>query len=111
MATQKKWRPKLGEIGQVLKNKWAEYVIQIFIIFFSVSISFSVDKWKDSLKRQDTEQLYLKSLHENLQSDSLELVKTINETKLVLDKGRFLLGLIHLNKATDVNLIDFQTSL
>lgn len=80
-----------GSVLATLRHRWPEYLIEIFVIVFSISISFGLDQWKDSRHEDEVEQLYLKTLSDNLASDIGALHEIIPETQLVIRKAQSLL--------------------
>jgi hypothetical protein len=47
-----------GPIVAVLRHRWPEYLIEIVVIVFSISISFAFDQWKERRHEHEVEQLY-----------------------------------------------------
>jgi signal transduction histidine kinase len=86
-STQRRGGPVLA----TLRHRWPEYLIEIFVIVLSISISFGLDQWKDTRHEDEVEQLYLKTLSDNLASDIDALHEIIPETRLVIRKAQSLL--------------------
>jgi hypothetical protein len=84
--------PPGGPILAVLRHRWPEYLIEIVVIVLSISISFALDQWKERRHEHETEQLYLRTLSNNLTSDIDALQGVIPETKLVIRKAQSLLA-------------------
>ena len=82
-----------GPILAVLRHRWPEYLIEIVVIVLSISISFALDQWKESRHEHEVEQLYLRTLSNNLTSDLDALNGVIPETELVIRKAKSLLTL------------------
>jgi hypothetical protein len=80
-----------GPVLATLRHRWPEYLIEIFVIVLSISISFGLDQWKDSRHEDEVEQLYLKTLSDNLASDIDALHEIVPETQLVIRKAQSLL--------------------
>ncbi|GAB4029795.1 hypothetical protein [Spirosoma gilvum] len=77
----------LGKLAQLVREKWPEYVIEIIVIIFSISISFALDEWKDDRHKQELEQTYLKGLYSDIQTDMRQIGEVIAETKQVIQKA------------------------
>jgi signal transduction histidine kinase len=90
METPSRQRPG-GPVLAALRHRWPEYLIEIFVIVFSISISFGLDQWKETRHEDELEQLYLKTLSDNLASDIGALHEVIPETQLVVRKAQSLL--------------------
>ena len=88
--TQAKHRPAGGPVVATLRHRWPEYVIEIFVIVFSISISFALDQWKERRHEEEVEQLYLRTLSDNLAADIDALHEIIPETSLVIRKAQTL---------------------
>jgi hypothetical protein len=82
----------LGPVAAAVRHRWPEYLIEIIVIVLSISISFALDQWKERRHEQELEQLYLKTLANNLISDTDALQEVIPETRLVIRKARALLA-------------------
>lgn len=80
-----------GPVAATLRHRWPEYLIEIVVIVLSISISFGLDQWKERRREAELEQLYLKTLADNLSSDIDKLHEVIPETQLVIRKARALL--------------------
>jgi hypothetical protein len=81
-----------GPILATLRHRWAEYLLEIFVIVFSISISFALDQWKERRHEHEVEQLYLKTLSNNLLSDIDTLHEVIPETRRVIQLAEALLA-------------------
>ncbi|WP_460949500.1 hypothetical protein [Spirosoma daeguense] len=79
-----------GKIIKLLRTDWPEYVVEIIVIIFSITISFAFDEWKDQRQKKETEQTYLKGLYSDIQADMNQLQEIIAETQLVVQKARHL---------------------
>lgn len=86
-----KHRSPFGAIAATLRHRWPEYLIEIFVIVFSISVSFALDQWKERRHDEALERLYLKTLSDNLAADIDTLHEVIPETQLVLRKAQALL--------------------
>jgi hypothetical protein len=86
-----KHRSPFGAIAATLRHRWPEYLIEIFVIVFSISVSFALDQWKERRHDEELERLYLKTLSDNLAADIDTLHEVIPETQLVLRKAQALI--------------------
>ncbi|WP_229310945.1 hypothetical protein [Larkinella soli] len=75
-----------GKLMRLLKEKWPEYVIEILVIIFSITISFVLDEWRDNQRKKESEQAYLKGLASDLTADIDQLQEVIAETRQVLTR-------------------------
>lgn len=94
METPSQQRPG-GPILATLRNRWPEYLIEIFVIVLSISISFGLDQWKETRHENEAEQFYLNTLSDNLAADIDALHEIISETELVIRKAQSLLDASH----------------
>ncbi|MBD2702183.1 hypothetical protein IC229_16140 [Spirosoma sp. BT702] len=79
-----------GKVLNLLREKWPEYLLEIIVIIFSITISFALDEWKDQRQKKETEQTYLKGLYSDIQTDMNQINEVINETKQVIQATRTL---------------------
>src|ERR1700712_819309 len=79
-----------GPVVATLRHRWPEYLIEIFVIVFSISVSFALDQWKERRHDEALERLYLKTVSDNLASDIDALHEIIPETQLVLRQAQAL---------------------
>ncbi|GAB3717237.1 hypothetical protein GCM10027592_59200 [Spirosoma flavus] len=77
-----------GKVYDLLREKWPEYVIEILVIIFSITISFAFDEWKDGRQKRETEQTYLKGLYTDIQTDMNQLNEVMDETRQVIQRAK-----------------------
>lgn len=73
-----------SKVLQLIREKWPEYVLEVVVIIFSITISFAFDEWKDERHKRELEQTYLKGLYSDIQTDISQLGEVIAETKQVV---------------------------
>ncbi|GAB3935859.1 hypothetical protein [Larkinella terrae] len=73
-----------GKLIRLLREKWPEYVIEILVIIFSITISFILDEWREKQRKEEVEQTYLKGLSSDIKTDQNQLVEVIEETRQIL---------------------------
>jgi hypothetical protein len=95
----------LKGLQQLFKEKWPEYLVEIIVIILGITISFSLDEWKEQNRKKELEQVYLKSLHSDLTQDIRNLKRTIEETQLVIQQAQMLLTLAEQSPKSDSTLI------
>lgn len=83
----------LRRLPALLRERWPEYMIEILVIILSISASFALDEWKDKQHKQELEQLYLKELARDIESDVNQLNEIIVETKQIVLKAGKLINL------------------
>ena len=80
-----------NKIVTLLREKWPEYVIEILVIILSITISVALDEWKETQRKQETEQIYLRGLGSDIATDIEQLGEVITETQLIVRKTQALL--------------------
>ncbi len=85
-------RPRGGPLVATLRHRWPEYLIEIFVIVFSISVSFGLDQWKERRREDEVERLYLKTLADNLGADVEALGEIIAGTRGVILRTQELLA-------------------
>jgi hypothetical protein len=59
-------------------NRWIDLLIEMLVIFLSITLSFAFNEWQEKRKNRATEVFYLKQIRQNLESDIQELQTDIN---------------------------------
>jgi hypothetical protein len=80
-----------GQLINLVREKWPEYVIEILVIIISITISFVFDEWREKQRKTEVEQIYLKGLANDTETDRNQLVEIVEETKQILQKTNHLL--------------------
>jgi hypothetical protein len=81
-------------VGKLIKEMWPAYLIEIFVIILGISITLGLEAWRESVKEDRLEQVYLKNLFSDVETDQGSLKTTIVKTEMLLDKGDELLAMI-----------------
>jgi hypothetical protein len=81
-------------IGKLIKDMWPAYLIEIFVIFLGITITLALEAWREEIKEDRLEQVYLKNLLSDVVTDQITFKNTILNTKKVLGGGDELLDLI-----------------
>jgi hypothetical protein len=97
-----------GKLYHLLRERWPEYVLEIIVIIFSITISFALDEWKDRQQKHELEQTYLKGLYSDIQTDTSQLREVIAETRQVIQKAQQLSELR--SQAPPPNYIQFANN-
>jgi hypothetical protein len=84
---------KLG-VGKLIREMWPAYLIEIFVIILGISITLALEAWREDVKDDRLEQIYLKNLRSDVETDQGSLKYTIDKTEKLLDKGNELLAQI-----------------
>ena len=97
-----------GKLIRLVREKWPEYVIEILVIIISITISFIFDEWREKQRKEEVEQIYLKGLANDTETDRNQLVEIIEETQQILQKTDHLLVASRQTVPTDSaqNLLD-----
>ena len=106
MATESESSPQkpinsIHKFTSMLRERWPEYVLEIIVIIFSITISFAVDEWKDGQRKQELAQVYLKGLYNDIQTDTSQLKEIITETQQVIQQTKNLSELDPKTSRTD----------
>lgn len=103
LTSDKKPISRFGQVSKLLQERWPEYILEIAVIIFSITISFALDEWKEKNRKQEVEQVYLRSLANDFDADINQLDEIIVETKQVIQKARALGALSTEQAAAKVN--------
>lgn len=63
----------MKKIFQVIKNRWAEYVLEIIVIIIGITLSLFFNNLKENKAERKEEIKLLESIHENLATDTMIL--------------------------------------
>lgn len=63
----------MKKLFRVLKNRWPEYLIEIFVIIIGISLTLLLNNWREHRIERKTEVKLLESIRENLVADTLTL--------------------------------------
>jgi len=55
----------MKKILEILKRKWAEYLLEIFVIIIGILGAFALDNWSEQNKNSVKEKEYLRDIHED----------------------------------------------
>ena len=69
----------MKKIIEVLRTKWAEYTVEIFVIVFGILIAFSLNTWNESRKLKQLETEALKEIRAGLMRLKGEIVFNIED--------------------------------
>jgi hypothetical protein len=83
---------KKRSLTVLVREMWPAYLIEILVIMLGISITVALEQWRDEVKEQRLEQIYLKNLATDIQIDQTSLEETIGQTRRLLDRGKELLG-------------------
>ena len=81
-------------VVKLIKDMWPAYLIEIFVIILGISITLALEAWREGIKEDHLEQVYLKNLLSDVDTDRNSLKFTIQSTEKLLGSGNELLGLI-----------------
>lgn len=74
----------MKKIFQIIKNRWAEYVIEILVIIIGISLSFFFNNLKESRVERKEEVKLLESVHENLVTDTVALTNQLKNSNIFI---------------------------
>jgi hypothetical protein len=78
-------------VATLIREMWPAYLIEILVIILGISITLALEEWRDDLKEERLEQVYLKNLMVDIKVDQTSLETTIAQTVKLLDRGNDLL--------------------
>ena len=81
-------------VAKLIKDMWPAYLIEIFVIILGISITLALEAWREGIKEDHLEQVYLKNLLSDVETDQVSLRNTIASTEKLLVNGDELLALI-----------------
>ena len=81
-------------VAKLIRDMWPAYLIEIFVIILGISITLALEAWREGIKENHLEQVYLKNLLADVETDQSSLKNTIALTEKMLGNGDELLALI-----------------
>src|SRR6185503_1386772 len=84
-------RRKENKVLHLIREMWPAYVIEVLVIILGISITVSIEKWRDDRKEQQIEKVYLQNLASNISTDKNLLVSVIRGTEKIIYKGNELM--------------------
>lgn len=75
----------MKKIFDTLKNKWAEYLLEIIVIIIGIIGAFMLNNWNEDRKNDVKEALLITNIIEDLNSDTAHINKAIDELEEQLD--------------------------
>ncbi len=81
-------------VAKLIRDMWPAYLIEIFVIILGISITLALEAWREGIKEDHLEQVYLKNLLSDADTDQSSLKHTIALTENLLGNGDELLALI-----------------
>jgi len=105
----------MKKILETLKQKWAEYLLEIIVITAGILGAFALNSWNEGRKLEIAELSYLKRIRTDLIEDTVYYDRRIKESEEIVDNHlKFIQGIYEeQNNAEDVfklfELIDFNS--
>jgi hypothetical protein len=96
---------KRYSLSSLIREMWPAYLIEILVIILGISISLVLEEWRDRGKEHQLENIYLRNLITDVETDSVSLRSAIEGTKILLGSGNQLLAY---SRTTDVKNISFS---
>jgi hypothetical protein len=84
---------KKQSVTGLIKEMWPAYLIEIIVIILGISITLALEEWRDHAKEKHLEQIYLRNLQTDVETDLKSLGLTIRGTHILLQKGEALLNI------------------
>lgn len=72
----------MKKLFQIIKNRWAEYLIEILVIIIGISLTLLFNNWREQIIENKAETKLLESIRENLVTDTAMLeirLSTVNQ--------------------------------
>ena len=63
----------MEKILETIRQKWAEYLLEVLVIVGSILGAFALDNWNENIENSKTEKFYIKSLKKEFEDNYKEL--------------------------------------
>jgi hypothetical protein len=84
---------KKQTVTGLIKEMWPAYLIEIIVIILGISITLALEEWRDNSRENHLEQIYLKNIQTDVETDLKTLELSITATQSLLQKGNDLLDI------------------
>jgi hypothetical protein len=82
---------KENKVLKLVREMWPAYLIEMLVIILGISITIAMEKWRDDIKEQRLEKIYLQNLASNITADQSLLAWAIQRTDKIIEKGNELM--------------------
>jgi len=69
----------MKKILETLKQKWAEYLLEIIVIMFGILGAFALNNWNEERKNRKLEIAYLKNVNEEFKGNLIQFNQNLEE--------------------------------
>ena len=80
-----------NKILNLIREMWPAYLIEVLVIILGISITVAMEKWRDDIKEQHLEKIYVQNLASNINTDQSSLASVIQRTDKIIEKGNELM--------------------
>lgn len=80
------------KFARLLADRWPEYIVEIIVVIIGITISFAIGNLKEKASNRTLEQMYLRSLQQDISSDLKELNRVTNQTKKIISSCQTILA-------------------
>jgi hypothetical protein len=77
--------------GQLLVQRWPEYLVEIIVVIIGITISFAISNFNQDATNKALATVYLKDLREDIKSDIYSLQETIDQTDSIIASAKVLI--------------------
>lgn len=91
----------MKKIIEILKSKWAEYLLEILVIIIGILAAFGLNNWNENRKSRITERKILVVLAENLEQNIRKLDKRIAFIERFDKSGEIISSIINNQMGSD----------
>lgn len=82
----------MKKLFAVIKNRWAEYLLEILVIIIGISLTLLFNNWREQMIENKEETKLLQSIRENLVSDTIMLERRLVGIDRFIDGNQKLLS-------------------
>ena len=80
--------PKKHTVKGLIREMWPAYLIEIIVIILGISITLALEEWRDTVKENKLETIYLKNLLADVDVDLQSLKIASDRTQHTLEPGQ-----------------------
>lgn len=97
-----------NKVSSLIREMWPAYLIEIFVIILGISITLALEEWRDNVKENRLERIYLKNLLTDIEQDLQSLKNTSFATQTIIDRGNDLIAHIRNPESKVISFNQFE---
>ena len=90
---------KKHSVAGLIRHMWPAYLIEVIVIILGISITLALEEWRDHQKENRLEQIYLRNLITDINTDLQSLEYAVGGTQTIIERGNDLIEIARRSKS------------